>query len=126
MQDPKHTKSKCPKCQAPKGQPCITRYGTVAEKVHYGRPYWSSVAASFRPTKIQGNGVEFEINLEEFKVVKDLLKDIRTGLPDDPSKPKLWPGTNICADCGEPYHQPGLVKRCKKRHTDTMAMMTDA
>ena len=28
----------------------------------------------------------------------------------------LFPGTNICADCGEPYDQPGLVSRCKPRH----------
>lgn len=117
MQNPDHQKSKCPKCQAPQGEPCITAHGAIAEKVHYGRPHWSNVVDKLRPAKIRGHGVELKINIEQFKVVKDLLKDFRTGLPDDPSKPNLWPGTNICTDCGEPYQQPGLVKRCKKRHT---------
>jgi hypothetical protein len=98
MQDPKHLKAKCAKCHAPKGAPCITIHGGTAQKVHYGRPYWSSVAESFRPVKIQGRDVEIEINLEEFKVIKDLRR------------------TNACPECGEPYSQPGLVRRCKEKH----------
>jgi len=28
----------------------------------------------------------------------------------------LFPGTDQCADCGEPYSKPGLIKRCAKLH----------
>lgn len=114
MQDPQHQLAKCATCHAAKRQPCTNRYGTIAEKVHYGRPYWSSVAKNNRPAKIKGQGAEIEINLEEFKVIKDLHK--RTNRLDNPDKPVLFASTNICADCGEPYDQPGLVSRCRKRH----------
>lgn len=36
-----HILSRCPKCGAEQGEYCVTRGGRVAEKVHYGRPYWS-------------------------------------------------------------------------------------
>lgn len=42
MQDPAHQLSRCPTCQATRGEPCRTRDGRVAHKVHYGRPHWSS------------------------------------------------------------------------------------
>jgi hypothetical protein len=29
---------------------------------------------------------------------------------------ELFPGTDICGDCGEPYSEPGLVRRCRDRH----------
>ena len=41
MQDADHIKSKCPKCGAERFHPCIRNDGQIAEKVHYGRPYWS-------------------------------------------------------------------------------------
>lgn len=40
MQNPEHQKSKCPKCRADRGEPCVTLEGRVADKVHYGRPSW--------------------------------------------------------------------------------------
>jgi hypothetical protein len=40
MQNPEHQKSKCSKCHAGPGEPCVTLEGWVAEKVHYGRPSW--------------------------------------------------------------------------------------
>jgi hypothetical protein len=30
--------------------------------------------------------------------------------------PALFPGTDICADCGEPYGQDGFSTRCLRRH----------
>lgn len=44
-----HTRSKCPTCGADRGEPCVTRDGRLAEKVHYGRPYWSGLVGQYRP-----------------------------------------------------------------------------
>jgi len=41
-QVPEHCKSFCPTCKADRGEPCENLDGTMSEKVHYGRPYWSS------------------------------------------------------------------------------------
>lgn len=35
---------------------------------------------------------------------------------DDQGRPVLFPGTDICADCGELYTKFGLMERCKERH----------
>lgn len=40
-----HQLAKCPTCHASRGEPCVTRGGRIAQKVHYGRPYWSSQTA---------------------------------------------------------------------------------
>lgn len=56
MQNPEHQKSKCPKCQAERGEPCVNGYGTELKKVHYGRPYWSS--------KVNG-GSKFTVKLRK-------------------------------------------------------------
>jgi hypothetical protein len=37
-------------------------------------------------------------------------------LGTDGTEPPLIPGTDICADCGEPYDQPGFTSRCRDRH----------
>lgn len=37
-----HQYARCPKCGADRGEPCTTLSGREAERVHYGRPYWSS------------------------------------------------------------------------------------
>lgn len=111
MQDPKHWRAECPTCGALKNQPCITADGYLAERVHWGRPGLSTPLC-----KIEGRGKEILLFLHEFTVVADLVgRD--NSIPADPDKPVLFAGTNICADCGEPYDQPGLIKRCKKRHS---------
>jgi hypothetical protein len=99
MQDPKHIKSKCPKCHAERFQPCITNDGRVADKVHYGRPYWSDQV---------NDGSDFKANIPPIR---------------QHPWPILFPGTDICADCGESYRQPGLVQRCQKRHNEMIAEM---
>lgn len=43
-----HTLSRCPKCGAGQEEPCLTAYGAVAEKVHYGRPQWSRRTRTWR------------------------------------------------------------------------------
>jgi len=49
-QNPDSQISKCPTCGAEGGDLCITRSGDIAEKVHYGRPYWSKqVRPRFAP-----------------------------------------------------------------------------
>ena len=35
---------------------------------------------------------------------------------DDQGRPILFPGTQICADCGELYTVPGLIEKCRERH----------
>jgi hypothetical protein len=35
---------------------------------------------------------------------------------DKQGRPVMFPGSNRCVDCGEPYTSPGLTKRCRKRH----------
>lgn len=35
---------------------------------------------------------------------------------DDQGRPVLFPGTAICADCGELYTERGLIERCEERH----------
>lgn len=44
-----HQRAKCPTCHASQGEPCVTRSGRIAEKVHYGRPYWSSKTITNKP-----------------------------------------------------------------------------
>lgn len=56
MQNPEHIKSKCPTCKAARGMPCVTRSGHVAKKVHYGRPYWSSLVRVPPPPKPSSSG----------------------------------------------------------------------
>jgi len=34
-------------------------------------------------------------------------------------RPTLFEGSDQCADCGEPYDQPGLTSRCRDRHEQT-------
>lgn len=51
MQNPDHTRSRCPKCGAGRGRPCVTNSGAIAERVHYGRPYWSSKVSVPRPAE---------------------------------------------------------------------------
>lgn len=38
MQRIESQKYRCPECEAAPGEPCVTTWGAVAEKVHYGRP----------------------------------------------------------------------------------------
>ena len=38
--------------------------------------------------------------------------------PPEPEHTTLFPDSNICADCGEPYNRPGLISRCKDRHQE--------
>lgn len=40
-QNPAHNLSRCPKCHAGRGHPCVRRDGAVAQRTHYGRPHWS-------------------------------------------------------------------------------------
>jgi hypothetical protein len=63
-----------------------------------------------------GSGKELLFFLHEFSVVMDLVP--RIGFEATKEYPTLWPGSNVCADCGEPYSQPGLLskKRCGDRH----------
>jgi hypothetical protein len=35
---------------------------------------------------------------------------------DEKTYPVLFPGTDICRDCGEPYGQDALTTRCLRRH----------
>src|ERR671913_1077943 len=46
------------------------------------------------------------------------LRDVVTLVTDKPdaSPAELFPGTNICADCGESYDEPGLLWRCRNHH----------
>ena len=37
-------------------------------------------------------------------------------LTDELGRPILFPLSNVCADCGEPYDQPALIRRCAERH----------
>lgn len=43
QQKPESQKSKCPKCKNGKEIPCRKLNGEIAAKVHYGRPFWSSL-----------------------------------------------------------------------------------
>ena len=40
-QDPNSQYVTCRTCGAGRGEPCKTRYGKVAAKVHWGRPHYS-------------------------------------------------------------------------------------
>lgn len=108
MQDPDHQEAKCFTCDADPYEPCRNRDGSISLKVHWGRPYWSKQ----KPYVLRGGNVDIKLNLEQFKVIHDLID--RGNIIED--RPVLFTGTNICADCGEPYNNPGLVSRCKKRH----------
>ena len=99
-QNPQHQKSKCGKCGAERGFPCITNEGREAEHVHWGRPYWSAMAGR-KPFKMQGKNFELNFDhLEEFTV---LIDDI--GLQPDQ-----------CDVCGDPKDGPALTRRCKPQH----------
>jgi hypothetical protein len=111
MQNPKHWRSSCPACGARKDQPCITADGYTAERVHWGRPSLS------RPlVKIEGRGKELVFFLHEFTVVADLAGRNNSSFVASKEWPVLFTGTNICGDCGEPYDQRGLLRRCGERH----------
>lgn len=49
-------RSKCPKCGADRGEYCTTNGGRIAEKVHYGRPYWSAKVRPEQPPLYKPNG----------------------------------------------------------------------
>lgn len=76
MQDPDHQKAKCARCKALPGEPCIDRFGDVADKVHYGRPRWST-AAGRKFAKLRGAGRELDFELIEFKIINVLDSDYR-------------------------------------------------
>jgi hypothetical protein len=44
-QNPDNLLAACWVCGAGSGDPCITRYGDIAERTHYGRPRRSDMAA---------------------------------------------------------------------------------
>lgn len=115
MQDPNHQLAKCAKCKAPRHSPCRSDDGRILEHVHHGRPYWSEIA-SRRPFKFQSGGGQelFCEHLVEFAVLAKLMP----GTPLDPGDKRkvLFEGTDICADCGERYVEPALIKRCEKNH----------
>lgn len=108
MQNPNHWRKECDSCGAHRGQPCRTIDGYVAQRVHWGR-------TSPPRCKIEGQGKEADFWLLEFEVIAGLV-------PYDPKfvgtkeRPILFEGTNICADCGELYSGPGLLRRCAERH----------
>ena len=114
MQDPDHQLAKCGKCKAPRHAPCRGADGRVLEQVHYGRPYWSEIA-SRRPFKFQNGSGEL---LCEHLVELTVLAKLMPGTPLDPDDKRkvLFEGTDICADCGERYADPALIKRCEKNH----------
>jgi hypothetical protein len=116
MQNPDHQKAHCPKCHADRGEPCVTIHGAVAEKVHYGRPYWSEQANQNTPLVIRTGHADLEATLVEFTVLTDLLQRDHTANPPDETRPTLFPGTDICADCGDSYRLPALTARCETRH----------
>jgi hypothetical protein len=109
MQDPKNWKAECRTCGALKGKPCLTADGYLAERVHWGRPGMATPLC-----KLEGRGKELLLFLVEFTVIADLVP--RIGYVATKEMPTLWPGSNVCADCGEPYDQPGLLDRCQQRH----------
>ena len=61
-QEPEHQLSKCPKCRAGRNEPCVTTDGREAERVHYGRPFWSSKV--IRPWQRQKEMAEPEVYVE--------------------------------------------------------------
>lgn len=109
MQDPKNMRKGCDTCGADPNQPCITVDGYIAERVHWGR-------GSPPRCKIVGRSKELDFFLYEFTVIADLIDRDWNYLAED--GPTLFPGTDICADCGESYSRPGLVRRCQERHRD--------
>lgn len=132
MQDPDHQKSKCAKCKAPRGAPCRNTDGSISEHVHHGRPYWSAMVdrklmkfkgarvASTAPTDtdeaqpvFEEGDLELELELLDFSVVLDLVGQRSRS---DDGRAVLFGGTDICADCGDPYAGVGLLTRCQERH----------
>ena len=108
MQNPKHMRKPCGSCGADSGQPCITVDGYIAERVHWGR-------TSPPRCKIVGQGKEIDFWLHEFEVVTHLVER-DPNYTESEDRPVLFTGTNICADCGERYNQPALLRRCQDRH----------
>jgi hypothetical protein len=48
---------------------------------------------------------------------RDAVTDVTHKSLGQPAElPVLFGGTQICADCAEPYDQPGFTSRCRDRH----------
>lgn len=109
MQNPKHWQKECKSCGAQRNQPCLTVDGFLAERVHWGR-------GSPPRCKIIGRSKELDFWLQEFEVITRLLPDNVAFLTGD-DRPVLFEGTNICAECGEPFNQVGLVRKCSDLHS---------
>ena len=101
MQVEDHTKSKCPTCGAGRGEPCITEDGYVAERVHYGRPYWSA--------KVGKPPDEPEFTF------RDERPNVRTE-PHPLGGVRLFADSDQCAECGEDLNGYGFLARCAQFH----------
>lgn len=109
-----HQLARCPKCKAEQGQPCTTNSGKIADKVHYGRPYWSGQVGYQAPDAVvehlqkQARQVVAEAPTGVWLLVSQVVGH-RVGV-EDPYPCICWrthpvTGGRIPArDCGARYH----------------------